>query len=448
MSPANSRLNKRMNIVALTWPIFIEILLRTALNTSDVFMLSSYSDLAVSAVGVISQLSFFLIIISMMVSSGTGILIAQYNGAEKHSQSAEVAVASLLLGLGVGTLLSLGAFFGAESFLALYNLDTQVAKFGYQYLIISGSFTVNLTVGVVLATILRSHGYSKSPMLINLFAGFINIVGNYIALYQPFGLPVYGVQGVAIATVTGQVIGTILLMVSLKQKGIELPFQRWRQIPASMYQKIVRIGSMNAGEMLSYNMAQMTIVYFVVQMGTSSLAAFTYAQNIARLSFAFALAIGQAGQIQTSYFIGKGWVDDILTRVQKYFVVGFIASTVIASAIYLVRFDIIALFTQDPEITLLTAGLITGSILLEAGRVFNLIFISALKGAGDIKFPVQMGILSMWGFGVGFSYLLGIHFGMGVIGAWMAIALDEWFRGIIMARRWRAKTWTQFNLTS
>lgn len=36
-----------MNIVTLTWPIFIEILLRTALNTSDVFMLSGYSDKAV-----------------------------------------------------------------------------------------------------------------------------------------------------------------------------------------------------------------------------------------------------------------------------------------------------------------------------------------------------------------------------------------------------------------
>ncbi len=76
---------------------------------------------------------------------------------------------------------------------------------------------------------------------------------------------------------------------------------------------------MNAGEVLSYNMAQICIVYFVVQMGTSSLAAFTYAQNIARFSFAFALAIGQAAQIQTGYYIGKGWVTSILKRVQIYF---------------------------------------------------------------------------------------------------------------------------------
>ncbi|MDN3681414.1 MATE family efflux transporter [Vibrio tapetis subsp. quintayensis] len=447
MSPA-STINKRMSIVALTWPIFIEILLRTALSTSDVFMLSSYSDLAVSAVGVISQISFFLIIISMMVSSGTGILIAQYNGANKPIKSAEVGVASVLLSIAVGSALSLIAFFGASNFIDLYNLDQQVAAFGYQYLIITGSLTLFVTVGIVLATILRSHGYSRSPMVINLVAGIINLLGNYIALYQPFGLPVYGVQGVAIATVTGQIIGTLLLCWEIKRKGIELPFHRRKDIPSSMFKKIINIGSMNAGEMLSYNMAQMTIVYFVVQMGTSSLAAYTYAQNIARLSFAFSLAIGQASQIQTSYFIGKGWIDSILIRVQKYFAVAFLVSTVIASSVYLMRFDIISLFTDHPEITLLTAGLIGGSIILEAGRVFNLVFISSLKGAGDIKFPVQMGILSMWGLGVGFSYVFGIHLGYGVLGAWMAIALDEWFRGLIMARRWRAKTWTKFELTS
>ena len=108
---------------------------------------------------------------------------------------------------------------------------------------------------------------------------------------------------------------------------------------------------------------------------------------------------------------------------------------------------IIAWFTDQAEIAALTATLIAGSILLESGRVFNLIFISALKAAGDIKFPVQMGIFSMWGLGVLFSYLLGVHWGYGVIGAWMAIALDEWFRGLIMAQRWRSKVWTRYQLT-
>ncbi|GAB2667446.1 MATE family efflux transporter [Vibrio panuliri] len=447
MSSLPNAIDKRMSILTLTWPLFVEIMLRTAINTSDVFMLSSYSDKAVSAVGVITQISFFLIIISSMVSSGTGILIAQYNGSERHQESSHVAIASILMSALVGVFLSLFAVTAAYYLLPYYGLESKVQHYAQEYLLISGSMTFNVTMGIVLTTILRSHGYSRAPMVINLIAGVLNIAGNYIALYQPFGLPVFGVQGVAISTVTSQVLGTLMLCYKLRTTDIELPFAQWRVIPKVIYQRIVRIGMMNAGEMLSYNLAQLTIIYFVVQMGTASLAAFTYAQNIARVSFAFALAVGQGSQIQAGYFIGRGWVDAILKRVQKYFVVGFLVTNIVTITTYLLSDSIIPLFTDQAEIAALTASLIAGSILLEAGRVFNLIFISALKAAGDIQFPVKMGILSMWGLGVLFSYLLGVHWGYGVLGAWIAIAMDEWFRGLIMARRWRSKIWTRYQLT-
>ena len=139
MPNADSTLNKRMGIVALTWPIFIEVLLRTALNTSDVFMLSGYSDKAVSAVGVISQISFFLIIVSTMVSSGTGILIAQYNGASRGTESAQVGVASIILAIITGVLLSILAVLGAEYFIPLYQLEAQVEQYAQEYLFISGA---------------------------------------------------------------------------------------------------------------------------------------------------------------------------------------------------------------------------------------------------------------------------------------------------------------------
>lgn len=439
-------INQRMSIVTLAWPILVEILLRTALGTSDVFMLSGYSDKAVSAVGVITQLTFFLIIVSTFVSSGTGILIAQYNGAGRDQDATHVGVASIALSSVIGVILSVLAVLGATHLLPYYGLEAQVEQYAQEYLLISGAMTFNVTIGIVFTTILRSHGYSRSPMTVNLISGVLNIIGNYIALYQPFGLPVYGVQGVAIATVASQVIGTTILGVLLWRSSIELPMRSLAQVPKVVYKKILKIGGMNAGEVLSYNMAQITIVYFVVQMGTSSLAAFTYAQNIARFSFAFALAIGQATQIQTGYYIGKGWIENITKRVQIYFLVGFASSVTVASTIYFMRDAILTLFTQQPEILMLAGSLVMGSIVLEAGRVFNLIFISALKGAGDIKFPVQMGILSMWGLGVVFSYLLGIHWGYGVFGAWMAIALDEWFRGLIMARRWRSQVWLKHKL--
>ncbi|CAM3682923.1 Multidrug resistance protein NorM [Vibrio aerogenes CECT 7868] len=434
-------LNKRMSIVALTWPIFAEVLLRTALGTSDVFMLSSYSDKAVSAVGVITQLTFFLIIISAFVSSGTGILISQYNGAGRSEESSQVGVASVMLSLVIGVLLSLLAVAGTIWCLPYYGMEAQVEQYAAAYLLITGAMTFNLTISIVLTTILRSYGYSRSPMVVNLISGICNVIGNYIALFQPFGLPVYGVEGVAVATVCSQVIATLMLCYILARSDIRLPLSGFRVIPKAIYTRILSIGGMNAGEILSYNLAQICITYFVVQMGTSSLAAFTYAQNISRFSFAFSLALGQAAQIQTGYYVGQGRSGVILKKVQRYFVAGFLVSMIVTGSVYLSRDHLLPLFTQDADILHLTGSLLLISVFLEAGRVFNLIFISGLKGAGDIKFPVQIGIVSMWGNGAFLSWLLGIFWGLGVPGAWIAMSADEIIRGWMMMLRWRSKVW-------
>lgn len=441
MPSDQAALDQRMRITLLTWPIFIELLLRTAINTSDVFMLGKYSDKAVSAVGVITHINFFLMIISMMVSTGAGILIAQYNGAGQRQKSDEVGAASLLLGLIVGSALSLGVYGFGQQFIALYGLENQVAQFGYDYLTISGSFTVNITIGIILTAILRSHGFTRSPMLINLGCGLLNIFGNYCALYQPWGLPIYGVTGVAVSTVVSQLISTALLFCCLKLHHIRIPLRRVFTIDWAIYKAIIRIGGLNAGEMLSYNLAQLSITFFVVKMGTLSLTAYTYAQNLARLAFTFAMALGLAGQIQTSYSIGRGWIEQITKNIQRYFLVGLAISVFITLMTFTFKDRLIPLFTEDPALIPMISTLIAGSILMESGRVFNLIFTAALKGAGDIRFPVILGVCSMWGIGVVCSYLLGISLGWGVLGAWLAVSMDEWVRGLIVARRWRSQRW-------
>src|SRR5690606_33566514 len=45
----------KLTLIALTWPIFIEMLLHMLMGNADTFMLSQYSDESVAAVGVANQ---------------------------------------------------------------------------------------------------------------------------------------------------------------------------------------------------------------------------------------------------------------------------------------------------------------------------------------------------------------------------------------------------------
>jgi Na+-driven multidrug efflux pump len=102
---------------------------------------------------------------------------------------------------------------------------------------------------------------------------------------------------------------------------------------------------------------------------------------------------------------------------------------------------IFPIFTRNPETLALIGSLLLVSIVMESGRTFNVILIPALKGSGDVNFPVVVGIVFMWGVGVLGSWSLGVLAGWGLLGVWCAMAADETLRGVIMIARWRSGRW-------
>ena len=79
--------------------------------------------------------------------------------------------------------------------------------------------------------------------------------------------------------------------------------------------------------------------------------------------------------------------------------------------------------------------------LLEWGRTTNLVLIACLRGSGDVYFPTACAIFSNWSISVLCSYLLAVVAGLGIYGLWIALAADEFVRGILMLIRWKSGKW-------
>jgi Na+-driven multidrug efflux pump len=120
---------------------------------------------------------------------------------------------------------------------------------------------------------------------------------------------------------------------------------------------------------------------------------------------------------------------------------GLIVTAAIAIAAALNGRAIISLFTDDADIITQVAQLFLISLILEPGRTFNLVVINALRATGDARFPLYMALVSMWGIAVPLAYFLGIMQGYGLVGIWLALACDEWVRGLAMFWRWRSRRW-------
>lgn len=98
----------------------------------------------------------------------------------------------------------------------------------------------------------------------------------------------------------------------------------------------------------------------------------------------------------------------------------------------LARCQLAALVYARPLILAEGQRLLWWSILLETGRTFNLIVILALRATGDSKYPFYAGAGSMAVVLAGGSWLLGVHWGWGLTGVWIAYAADEWIRGLLI----------------
>jgi putative MATE family efflux protein len=439
-------MHKKLTLFALTWPIFIEISLRMLMGNADTFMLSHFSDNAVAAVGVANQLVSVVLVMYGFVGMGTGIVVSQFLGAKQREKSSEVVVVALGLNLVFGLLLSAALFLFGVPLLHAMDIPPQLMEYAMQFLRIVGGLSFLEAVSMTSAVAVRTHGYTKDAMYVTLGMNILNIIGDYLFLYGPFGIPVLGVTGVALSTTFSRLLG-LIVMFTILRKRVEggLPFRCLLNMPKDAVRSILRIGIPAAGEVLSYNASQIVITYFIAALGAEALTTKVYAQNIMSFVYLFSLSVAQATQILVGHLVGDGQREAAYRACLRSLKLSLVAAVVMAGVFSLFRVHLLRFFTDNPSIIALGSTLILMTVIMEPGRTFNLVIISSLRAAGDAKFPVYMGILSMWGIAVTLAYLLGIHFGLGLIGVWIAFTTDEWFRGLFMLWRWRSRKWERMS---
>ncbi|WP_407974695.1 MATE family efflux transporter [Bacillus altitudinis] len=437
------------SLFALTWPIFIEISLYMLMGSADTLMLSQYSDNSVAAVGVSNQLLNLLIVMFSFITTGTTIVIAQLLGAGRKQEATLVAYVSLGTNFLISFVISLLMFVLAVPILTMMGLSSELMPDATVFLQIVGLLSFIQALIMTYSAILKSYGFTRDTMYVTIGMNVLNVAGNYLVIFGPFGFPVLGVMGVALSTSFARLIGlTAMILIVRHRIGLRFSFKRMFYIQRTHLKKLLKIGIPSAGEQLSYNGSQMIITLFITFMGTQALAAKVYTQNLMMFIMLFGAAISQGTQILIGRLIGAKEFDAAYRRCMKSLYWAIAISLLSSTALSLSSTHLLTFFTSNSEIIQIASLLLILTIILEPGRSFNMVIINSLRAAGDAKFPVYMAMISMWGIGLPIAYLLGIQLEMGLIGVWISFIVDEWVRGIFMYRRWRSRVWTEYRFTS
>ena len=432
----------RRQLTRLTVPIFVEIAFVMLVGFVDMFMLSSCGDGPVAAVGLCGQIVMLVFLVYRFVASGLSVVCAQYHGAGLRMRLVQVVGVALvfnaLLGLGLSALL----YFNAEAVLGTMGLREELMAEGVSYLRITGAFSFFQAVGFALGASLRSVDRVRAPMVATAVANVVNVLGNYLLIFGHWGFPAMGVSGAAWATVASQAVSLAILLVHHTRVHIRAyPLAWFRPFPWREFGNIFKIGMPAMGEELSYSVSQAVTIYFINQISTEALTTRTYACGCIAFTYLFGLSAIQGGGILVGHLIGRR------QHRAAYLLGNFVYRRALAVSLCcslllaLAGPWVFGLLTENPEIASLGTAIFWIDCILEVGRIRNMFARGMLRAAGDVLYPMVVGIVFQWAVAVGLFWIFAIPLGWGLIGAWVAFTLDENIRGCILIRRWHSRGW-------
>ena len=423
-------------LLILAIPMFFELLLQLIVGYSDQIMMRKYPT-AVTAITNANSILNIVINAFTIFSSASIILITQFKGSKNKEGENKVYSTAFFFNLISSIIISLILLLFGRFFLKWIRCPSDAYNEAVKYLMITGSLIFMQLISITFAAFLKANSCMRESMIINVVVNILNILGNLLLI------PKYQIVGVAMASAISRFIGLILMAIIYTIK-VGIKFKLSLFLHAGYIRKYVGIGVPISSESLSYQASQLIILIVINSYGTDIVNVKTYASMLAMVTYLITESISLSMQVVIGELFGRGDIDSAKKKVWQTLILGVITSTLIAF-IWVIfsdpcfrMFDIV-----DKELLDIAKKVMICDLVLEVGRAFNIIFVRTMQTSGDVLFPTVLSVIFCWVVAVGGSFILGSKslLGYGIIGVWVAMALDECMRAIIFLIRFKSGKW-------
>lgn len=444
----------KKDLQKLIIPLIIEQLLGISVGMFDTIMISSLGESAVSGVSLVDMLNVLMINIFAALATGGAVICAYELGKIKKLMEQDTSVKNdfpgarsaakqLLIVLLVASILVAGlALFFRVGLLRLCfgAIEDDVMANALSYFVISAISYPFIAIYNGLAALFRTMGNSKITMIASFFMNLLNICGNALFIYV-FN---WGVAGAAWSTTISRFLGMLLLFVIISNKNHEIYINLREKFRLDFHvmKKILGIGIPGSLENSVFQLGRILVISMIAGFGTAQVAANAVANNLDSLGCIPGQSLGLAVVTVVGQCIGAGDYDSARQYEQKLLKFAYISMAVV-NILILVSLPLsLKLYNLTKETLELAAIL----VILHDG--FAMIFWptafvlpNALRAAQDVRFTMVVSIFSMIAFRIFFSWVIGVRFGMGIIGVWIAMIIDWVFRGGLFIWRVRSGRW-------
>ena len=374
------------HLINFALPLMVGNLFQQLYNMVDTWVVGNYvSNEAFSAVGTVTPIINTLIGFFLGLSSGAGVVISQYYGAQREEKVKQAVHTSLLLTLLLGVVFTVVGIVMTPMMLRLMKTPAEVAPEQTAYLTIYFAGVMGLLVYNMGSGILRAVGDSRRPFYFLLVSAVLN-TGLDLLFVLRFGM---GVEGVAYATVIAQGVSAVLtLWVLARAEGsirLELRSLRltWRVL-----QQIIAVGIPAALQMAVTAFSNVFVQGYINYFGPDCMSGWTAYTKVDQLVILPVQSIAMAGTTFVGQNLGVGDTPRAKKGVRIALYLSFAVTAVLLVPVLLLAPDLTAFFNSKAEVVSYGALLLR---LLSPFYFFfciNQIYSAALRGAGNSQMPM------------------------------------------------------------
>lgn len=392
------------SIMRFALPLMLTSILQLLYNAADVIVVGQFTGSeALAAVGSTSSLINLIVNVFLGLSIGTNVIVARGYGAQDYKGVQDTVHTSVTVSLIGGVALGIFGFFFAGSFLELMKSPPEVLPLATLYVkiyFVGMPFNMLYNFG---AAILRAVGDTKRPLYFLTVSGLVNVALN---LFTVIVLHM-GVAGVALATITSQMVSAVLVFLCLLHSDgmIHLDLKKLR-VDGRRLGELARIGLPAGLQGALFSVSNVLIQSTVNGYGAIVVAGNSASSNIEGFIYASMNAFHQASITFVSSNVGAGKYS----RIKKTMGAALLLVTAVGVGMGVVAFfarsGLLGIYSSDSEVV--AAGMRRLTIFAETYFLCGImeVFCGVLRGMGSAILPMVVSVLGACGFRIFWIYVI------------------------------------------
>ena len=439
------------NIWQLSWPLLLIMIFDFLVGFTDVFVAGLISPEVQAAVGFVSLLYFFVIIIANAISIGTVALVSRAIGGADFARALEVARQSLLFGAAVAVLLSLAGFTLSREIVWAAGFPPQIREIAETFLRI---FAIALGANYLLLisnALFRASGDVKKPLITMFFVMALNVIGDFVLVFGFGWLPALGYPGIAVATAVSTLLGMVINLALLSRTRWRAVYRgAWHFLPKTVRQ-IFRLGWPAAALQFAWNAGTIVLYNILGRLGEASIVALAAIANGLRIEamiFLPAFALHMSASVLIGHNLGAGDPDRAERTGWRIASAGIVIMSLMAVVVFIRAEAFAALVARDETVLKETVNYLRYNMIGQPFIALSLSLSGGLQGAGDTRGTMWVIISAMWLIRLPLAWVLALPMGLGATGVWTAMVFSMACQGLLMARRFHGGHWKHLKLES